>query len=130
MPEDVAEEIIPESNTCQDKIDNTDFNLLKTTSISIHFLKSIQLQQEGENIKVQLIECGISADKITVKGFPQSWFDSNGGLSSNQIRYERNTEEQVAEELKSLLEVAYPKRSFNLQTIKGRTPNSISIFLK
>ncbi|MEB3357603.1 MAG: CHAT domain-containing protein [Synechococcales bacterium] len=103
---------------------------LDNYNIGICYLDSVaQLQEEGTFIKQELIEYGLSENRIQVRGLPQSWFDSTGGLSSDQIRYESGTEDQAAQALKEALAQSNIARNFNLQTIRGSSPNSISIFL-
>ncbi|NES80975.1 MAG: hypothetical protein F6K10_05970 [Moorea sp. SIO2B7] len=104
---------------------------LSTYKIAIHFLETRQdLKSEAEAIRESLSAKGISETNIKISGLSQAWFDANGGLSSDQIRYERNSELQAAIALQRILEKAYPKKQFHLQTIRGSSPNYISIFLK
>ena len=104
---------------------------LKNYKITIHYLDSDKkLKSEAESLKSSLETASSNQLSVSVKGKSQSWFDSTGGLSDDQIRYERVTEIQAAVALQQLLTKAYPTRQFRLQTIRGTTPNSISIFLK
>ena len=105
--------------------------ILSEYTIAIHFLETDEaLKSEAETIREILLVRGISDNSIEIKGLSQSWFDSAGGLSSNQIRYEATSEYEAASALQIILKEDYPKRKFNLQTIRGSSPNYISIFLK
>ena len=98
--------------------------------INIHYLESKQaLKSEAECIEKKLEE-SLDKLKVQVRGLSQAWFDSTGGLSDNQIRYEREKEDKAAIALQQLLTKVYPAKQFRLQTIRGSTSNSISIFLK
>ena len=111
-------------------------NTLDKYQIHIHYLKSNDdLKSEAELIKAKLIEATIEQKSlqqldVKVRGLSQAWFDSTGDLSDNQIRYEREKEDQAAIALQYLLTEVYSKRQFRLQTIRGSSPKSVSIFLK
>ncbi|MEM7757376.1 MAG: GUN4 domain-containing protein [Cyanobacteria bacterium P01_A01_bin.40] len=112
-------------------IAKTDISSLKNYTITIHYLnRDSQLIQEAQLIQNKLVQYGFTPEQVRSRGLSQGWFNSSGGLSSNQIRYERDIEDEEAEVLQEVLSEVYPVREFNLQTIKGNSPNSISIFLK
>lgn len=105
--------------------------LLSPFRIGIHFLdENEELKYEANELKSALIEKGIDRNKIIINGKSKQWFDKTGGLSSDQIRYEENSEREIANALDSVLKQVYPRRSFKLQPIRGKSLNYISIFLK
>lgn len=88
---------------------------LSAYAISIHFLNTNNdLKSEAEAIKEILLVRGISESSIEIRGLSQSWFNSTGGLSSNQIRYEKNSEYEAATALQVILKEDSPKKKFNL----------------
>lgn len=75
--------------------------------------KDIQQKLEGLGVKAE----------ISIAPHPDT-------ASSNQIRYFKANERDVAYALQVVLDEAEPNTKFNLQTVYTPTPGSISIFLK
>ena len=78
-------------------------------------------RSEANVIQSKLREVGLS--NVSIGG---AW---SADVSDYQIRYERDTEEEIAKVLKDVLGEIYQEESFRLQTIRGQTPDYISIFL-
>ena len=100
---------------------------LKDFEIGIYYKNSSPnsavYQREAKEIKQKLIEVGILKSKLKID---DKW---NGKISDYQIRYELGSEDKVADALHTVLEKVYPQKKFRKQTIRGKTPNFISIFL-
>ena len=90
----------------------------------------IDLQDKATEIKRHLEGQGLQSDKIRTKSFTKEWITKIGGLSNNQIRYERGVEDEAAKIVKEILDNSNIKPKFRLQTIRGRSENYLSIFLK
>lgn len=80
-------------------------------------------KRQAQEIKQKLIQIGILETKLKIV---DQW---SGEISSYQIRYERKKEEDVADALQKILKEVYPQQQFNKQTIRGQSPDFISIFL-
>ena len=98
--------------------------------IGIYYLEgNPQLQQEAKSIQDKLKNYKF-LQNVKTSGKDQGWFDRRGGLSDNQIRYEKGVEDEAAAALQNVLSGVYPERNFRLQTIKGSSEDFVSIMLK
>jgi hypothetical protein len=102
--------------------------LLSDYEIEIFYLVGKSKEEaEANDIGEKLRNLGLT---VTITPITEERLSTLGGLSDDQIRYEPDREAQVAVALKRLLDTNYEERKFRLQTIRGRTNNYISIFLK
>ena len=74
-------------------------------------------RSEANVIQSKLREVGL--DNVIIGG---AW---SAEVSDYQIRFERDTEGEIANDLQDVLSEIYPEKSFRLQTIRGQSPGSI-----
>jgi chromosome segregation ATPase len=102
---------------------NSLLDIINGYKIQIFYNESKPNQRNvASEIKGALEKAGV---KSTIQILPQ--LDK---ASSDQIRYFAENEREVAYALQNVLEEAYPKYSFKLQTVYTPSPGSISVFLK
>lgn len=103
--------------------DVTLIDIVNQYEIQIFYNKDKSEQQTiADEIKNSLQEAGVTT---TIDVLPQ-----RDKASSDQIRYFAETEREVASALLNILQLSYPERNFNLQTVYTPSSGSISIFLK
>ncbi len=130
-----AKVIAPEISTslsgedAQIDINKRSIALLSDYKIEIFYLEEKGKEEKTANAIAKALR-GLGLTLVTVTSITEERLSGLGGLSDDQIRFEPDREVQVAVALKRLLDANYKERQFRLQTIRGRTNNYISIFLK
>jgi hypothetical protein len=71
----------------------------------------------------------LTAAGVDIRAVSKDFFTSHDYSDGYQIRYERDTETEAADSLKTILKTVHASDSLQLKTIIGRTPGSISVFV-
>ncbi len=123
----LKEEVQPAAKTVNAKIQLLVNQYLQDFEIGIYYKQSSpessKYKRQAEEIKKRLIDIGILKSNLKIVN---QW---NGQISRYQIRFERESEADVADALQTVLAEIYPEEKFDKQTILGKTSGFISIFL-
>jgi hypothetical protein len=123
----LQEEAKAQSDLVESKINLLINQNLKNFEIGIYYDNNSPnaslYKQQAEEIRQELIDIGILESKLKIVN---QW---SGEISDYQIRYERDREDEVADALQKVLNEVYPQKQFRKQTIRGQSPDFISIFL-
>jgi hypothetical protein len=106
------------------------FGALSSYKIGIYWDKdSVQLAKVAQDIQKKLEQRGFPGP---VQLYPrsQSFLDSFGAPSGNEVRFEPGIEDEAADRLLSLMSELTPERHFVKRGVTNRTPNFVSLFLQ
>lgn len=108
----------------------TKIEKLENYKIGIYFLQSDKKAQEnGKTIKANLEKNNIG-NSIQLYPKDLEFFKKVNPPTSNEIRYELNFEESASLQLQKSLNELFPNLNFERKTVRNRTTNFISIFIK
>jgi hypothetical protein len=97
--------------------------------VTIYYLTGNPKFETDARIYSSAAKTRSSADAVVMRPVSKDFFVSHDYSDGYQIRYEADTEMDAAQDLKAVLEAAKPDKEIRLETIRGRTPGSISVFV-